>query len=224
MINIDESSLIEKVNINGQRGSILLFTLIALVAMTLATLALVRSVDSTTLISGNLAFRQAATSSGDIDIQRVVVAMDVASIAGNAAVAPLSIFNSTAHPFNRDYNAGTNATAPLGYYSNINPALNLSLDATWANGVASAEFDAGNGNRSRYIIQRMCRTANQLPTIQNCLFSGAAKDSDDKTIKLATDVCDGAGCPAAGQSPQYRVTVRVVGPKNTVSFIQSIVY
>jgi Tfp pilus assembly protein PilX len=224
MINNCKCSLFLNRFVSKQQGSILLFTLIALVAMTLATLALVRSVDSTTLISGNLAFRQAATSSGDVDVQRVIVAMDAASAAGNAAVFPLNVFSSLAHPFNRDYSAGVNPNAPRGYYSNINPALNLSLDATWVDGVASNEFDAGNGNRSRYIIQRMCRNANQLLTIQNCLFSGAATDNDDKAIKLPTEVCDGLGCPAAGQSPQYRVTVRVVGPKNTVSFIQAIVY
>ena len=31
------------------------------------------------------------------------------------------------------------------------------------------------------------------------------------------------GCPAAGQSPQYRVTVRVTGTKNTTSDIQAMV-
>ena len=44
-----------------QRGLVLFFALIALVAMSLAALALVRSVDTSTLISGNLAFRQAVS-------------------------------------------------------------------------------------------------------------------------------------------------------------------
>ena len=47
-----------------QRGVSLFFALVCLVAIMLAAVALVRSVDTSTLISGNLAFQQSATSSG----------------------------------------------------------------------------------------------------------------------------------------------------------------
>ena len=52
-----------------QRGVVLFISLIVLVAMTLAGVALVRSVDTTNLIAGNLAFKQGATLSGDAAIE-----------------------------------------------------------------------------------------------------------------------------------------------------------
>ena len=48
-----------------QNGIILFFALIALVAMSLAAAALIRSVDNSTLVAGNLAFKQSAQMSAD---------------------------------------------------------------------------------------------------------------------------------------------------------------
>lgn len=196
-----------------QRGSVLFFTLIALVAMTLATLALVRSVDTTTLISGNLAFRQAATSSGDAGVEAAVAAMTALQTANNAK----NVYMDATHAFNV-------SSATTGYYSNADPLLNLTAMTTWTDEFSSDAVTDGSGNTYRYIIQRMCRTANQLLSKSNCLFSGTAKDNNGKEIPLASGICQGAGCPSAGQSPQYRVTVRVTGPKNTISYIQAVVY
>lgn len=196
-----------------QGGSVLFFTLIALVAMTLATLALVRSVDTNTLISGNLAFRQAATTSGDAGIEAAIATMAATQTANNAK----SVYMDATHAFNI-------SSATTGYYSNADPLLNLTLDATWTDAASSDAVTDSSGNTYRYIIQRMCRTANQVLSKTNCLFSGTAKDNSGKEIPLASNICEGPGCPSAGQSPQYRVTVRVTGPKNTISYIQAVVY
>jgi len=48
-----------------EKGLALLVAMIALVAMSLAGIALVRSIDTNTMIAGNLAFRQGATLSAD---------------------------------------------------------------------------------------------------------------------------------------------------------------
>ena len=48
-----------------QKGAVLFIALIVLVAMSLAGIALIRSVDTTNLIAGNLAFKQGATLGGD---------------------------------------------------------------------------------------------------------------------------------------------------------------
>jgi hypothetical protein len=58
----------------------------------------------------------------------------------------------------------------------------------------------------------------------DCLFSGALEDKSGQQIKLPQEICQGSGCPAAGQTPQIRVTSRVTGPKNTVSYVQAFVY
>lgn len=201
------------INAAKQHGLVLFFALIALVAMSLAALTLVRSVDTTTIISGNLAFRQSATTSGDGSVETAITALQAINTAGLA----LNVFMNTAHPFNADSPA-------TGYYTNANPALNLTSSATWVNGVSSPEIVDASGNRTRYIIQRMCRTANQLLSKTDCLFSGAAKDMDGKSVALPSSICEGAGCPKAGQLPVYRVTTRITGPRNTISYIQAMVY
>ena len=52
-------------NARKQKGLVLFLALIALVAMSLAAAALVRSVDSGILAAGNLAFKQAAIMSAE---------------------------------------------------------------------------------------------------------------------------------------------------------------
>ena len=196
-----------------QRGLVHFFALIALVAMSLAALTLVRSVDTATLIAGNLAFRQAATTSGDGTVETAVTALSTM----NANGAALNVYMDIGHPFNA-------TSAVTGYYSNAN-TLALTSSATWVDGVSSPESLAdASGNRSRYIIERMCRTANQLLSKTNCLFSGEAKNTSGKAVALPSSICEGAGCPKAGQLPVYRITTRITGPKNTISYIQAMVY
>lgn len=198
---------------HGQRGAALLFTLIALVAMTIAALALVRSVDTATLIAGNLAFRQSTTASGDGGVEDAVAALNLireTNIAKN-------VYMDDTHGFNV-----TNADA--GYYSNLDLALDVRADSTWVDGVSSPEAADSTGNRYRYVIQRMCRDADQVITRQNCLFAEGEADKDGMAVPLPSEICEGSGCPTAGQAPQYRITVRVTGPKNTVSYIQALVH
>src|SRR6478736_8953259 len=64
-----------------ERGAILFVALIVLVAMSLAGIALMRSVDTNVLIAGNLAFRQGATAGGDWGVEDAR-----AWISGNAAI------------------------------------------------------------------------------------------------------------------------------------------
>jgi type IV pilus assembly protein PilX len=56
----------------GQRGVVLMMALIVLVAMTLAGIALMRSVGTTSIIAGNLAFQQAARNAGDVGTEAAV--------------------------------------------------------------------------------------------------------------------------------------------------------
>ena len=177
-----------------QGGIVLFFALIGLVVLMLAAVALVRSVDTSTVISGNLAFRQSATSSGDAGMEQAI-----AWITANTA------------------NVNANNVA-AGYYTSITTldlANNLTADATWA-GSASAGTDA-SGNTINYVIERMCRTSNQPPTDTDCLYSDTLPPGETY----------GAGKPIAikpNTFPFYRITARVTGPRNTISYTQGFVY
>ena len=216
---------------SSQRGLVLFFALVALVVMSLAGMALIRSVDTSTLIAGKLSFRRAATASADAGVEAAIAWLQTTQ-ANNAATSPLLDPN---HVFNQ-----TSLTARPGYYASVDPAINLFADATWAgnNSVRLTWDNAGNvvydgtgavttdasGNQLAYIIQRMCRTAGVAIPAASCLFSGAQEDGQGKQIPLPEKVCVGAGCPTAGQSPQLRITVRAVGPKSTVSYVQAYVF
>jgi hypothetical protein len=70
----------------------------------------------------------------------------------------------------------------------------------------------------------MCRTSGVAIKDASCLYAGAILDTNSQNIPLPQEVCKGSGCPAAGQTPQVRITSRTVGPKNTLSYVQAFVY
>jgi type IV pilus assembly protein PilX len=207
-----------------QRGVVLFFALVSLLAIMLAAVALIRSVDTSTMIAGNLAFKQAATTSGDAGTETAIVwlsAKETANVGKN-------VLNDPTHEFNM-----TNLAANPGYYSSVDPALNLFADATWDNDINNSNNTNlnsvvvgidGSGNKVRRVIQRMCRNANVAVQNADCLFSGAIQDTNGQNIPLPQEICKGAGCPVAGQTPQIRITSKITGPKNTVSYVQTFVY
>lgn len=204
-----------------QRGVVLFFALIALVVMSLAAVALIRSVDTSTLIAGNLAFKQAATTSSDRGVESAIATLAATETAMKAAGK--NVFMDATNTFNV-------TAAANGYYSNADPALNLTDPATWVNASSFPVPDDGSGYSVRYIIQRMCRDPDQVVSKTNCLFSAPAVDNNGQQVQLPSEVCTPPpppatnGCPVAGQSPQYRITSRTAGPANTVSYIQTFVY
>ena len=199
-----------------QRGAVLFFTLIALVVMTLAAIALVRSVDTASLISGNLAFKQSATSSGD-----------------NGIEAAMAVLDQPANPVNSNLNVSAPAS---GYYNSLNRAIDLTTLA-WDNTnsvlvdgdplVAGAQANDPAGNSVRYIIQRVClhpsaaaatlASGATIPvSTTNCSLTDAT-DTSSKQVKEDAP-------PSGAGSPIYRITARVAGPRNTVSYTQGFVY
>lgn len=193
-----------------QRGVVLFIALIALVTIMLAAVALTRSVDTTTVIAGNLAFKQAANASADAGLARAIAWMTQKQL-DNAAKDP---FADSTHAFNT-----TNAAA--GYYSNVDDAgFDLTNEASWTD---ATSFDAGtdaSDNRVRYVIQRMCRTANQVLTESDCQFSDSNPDSGPHRALSGTECC----AQVTGKIPLVRITVRVAGPRNSVSYVQAFVY
>lgn len=204
MKQLPKISLIRKEAIR-QRGVVLFMALMALVAMSLAAVALIRSVDTSTLIAGNLAFKQSATTSGDGGLESAIDWLKATSTA-NIAKNPMT---DSTYALNND-------NAAQGYYSSVSAALNLMAETTWTSGSKDAGADA-TGNSIRYIIQRMCRNANQLLSTTNCLFGNSEGNNGEN---LAGELSLSSGTASA----MYRITARVTGPRNTVSYIQAFVY
>ena len=222
---------LERARTIRQRGVVLFFTLIALLAMSLAAVALIRSVDTSTLIAGNMAFKQAATTSGDSGVEAAITwlaATEAANSALDATDNPAHAFNLTCLAIRAA--ATLDATDPgcaaviPGYHSSLDPALVLTANATWDNVNSVLVGTDGSGNTIRYLIQRMCRNANQPLDNASCLFSGTPEDIEAQHVKTAQEVCDPGPCAPTGAPPQIRITTRTAGPKNTVSYVQAFVY
>ena len=186
-----------------QSGVVLLITLIVLVAMTLTAIALVRSMDTTNIIAGNLAFQQSATHSGDTGVETAIAWLET-----NAATLQ-------------------NDNLVNGYSSSVtNPAAGQSWDAyftaleneTPVKRTVTLAPDAV-GNTVSYAIHRLCLSANMSPTAvgAGCTVTPAtsittASSEDAGTVKLT-----------ASAQQYYRITTRIVGPHNTKSYVQAIV-
>lgn len=201
---------------NKQQGVVLFFALIALVVMMLAAVALIRSVDTDTSVAGNLAFKQSATTSADSGVETAFILLDTPGSPVNWKDVN-NVANATKGYFatSQERNLTGSLASPTAFtWDNSNSAL-----ATGA-GIAPGTGKDSSGNTIRYVIERMC--TKELPVdTSHCMTgmgapSGSSKDSSGLYILP----------PPAQQvpSPVYRVTARVVGPKNTISYIQTYLY
>ncbi|MBK9609067.1 MAG: hypothetical protein IPO58_22580 [Betaproteobacteria bacterium] len=189
--------------IRGQGGAVLFIAIIVIVVMTLAGIALVRSIDTSNLIAGNLAFHESATHSGDTGVE--------------AAIAWL-LANSTGATLNAD--SPSNGYAANGINAAQSPAVGQTWDAYWtATLAARARTLSTNtaGNTVSYVIDRMCSFAGSPTAGATCAAS--------PLVTAATGNAEVAGKLqlAASSLVYYRITARVAGPRNTVSYVQATV-
>jgi Tfp pilus assembly protein PilX len=167
--------------------------LIVMVAMALAALALIRAVDTTTAVVGNLGFRQASILPANAAVEVAVSALfETKSIALEANDVGQNYFASKL--------AGDDARGV--------PAL---LGNACASGTVAKVLPAdAAGNTVCYVIERMCNNPG-VATGTNC---------DMLPPKLAAGTTVGDPSVPMPQVPFYRLTVRVDGPRHTASYVQ----
>lgn len=195
----------------AQRGVVLVMALIVLAAMTLAGIGLMRSVFTGNKVAGNLAFQQSATHEADRGIEAAIEWLE-----GRNAADPTVLHN--------DHVPGPGM---LGYFA----SRQLDTDPVGANGSWEQSWTAwqntgrvnelvredATGNRVRFVIHRLC---NGIGAPESGIFCNASP-----SLVGEEGGSRGAGVPPIKMPSQryYRITVRVDGPRNTVSFVQSIV-
>jgi type IV pilus assembly protein PilX len=184
-----------------QAGVVLMMALIMLVAMTLAGVSLVRSVDTSNLIAGNLAFKQSTLNAADYGAEDAFAWLTTNN-AGNTLQAAVN---------------GSDFYFPA---RGTDPAVGTSWDDYWEGVKANARsLGAGDsGNTVSYVIHRLCNAAG-APT---AVGSGCAVAQGGGT---GAGSSKGAGFQQLTVNTQayYRVTTRVVGPRNTVSYTQTVI-
>jgi Tfp pilus assembly protein PilX len=193
---------------HAQRGVVVFIALIVLVAMMLAGVAVMRSSGSAILTAGNLAFRQNATTSGDVGLE--------AARTWLSGQGPVTL---------------QGPVAASGYCDTWTPDFKPFDPATWtqcgtapdpvtAITVRNAGTDS-SGNTVTFVIHRMCKKPGPVGNTggQECVtVSDPGKGGPKRAFEGGEKALTGA------TQPYYRVTARIAGPKNTVSYVQTMLY
>jgi Tfp pilus assembly protein PilX len=198
-----------RIGARRERGVVLLIALIVLVAMTLAGLGMMRSIDTGTIVAGNIGFREAAVATGDTGVEA-------------ARTWLMANLNSL-----------DNDQAAVGYYSTRQDGLDFTGNKTeggtdgvnWGGsdptqvvqGYSIGTVDT-SGNTVFYLIHRLCSIPGSINGPgQSCATVAVSGTGSSQS---APDYSSYA--LAVKNQVYFRVTTRVNGPKNTVSYVQAV--
>jgi type IV pilus assembly protein PilX len=190
-------------NPQRQRGLVLFIALIVMVAMTLAGIGMMRSLDTVTMAAGNVGFKDASLSAGDRAIE-----------AGFKW-----LLSQSGTPNLNNTNSG------MGYYS-ARPASEPDWvdPGTWAPAleVDDGAQDAG-GYTVSYIIHRMCTQPNTAYNGDNAWVHNECALNYEGGASAGGSNRNAATTFQGNAQVYYRITARVVGPRDTQTFVQSFV-
>jgi type IV pilus assembly protein PilX len=188
-----------------QQGVVLIFSLLVLLILAIGAVALLRSVNSSLLSAGNLAFHRDLVNQGEQAVSTVMTEFKTngppLSGAPTTADLPAANYKSTVLPTNAqgvplallDDTAGPNGFLSVGVAANdIIP--NATSQVT-----------------IRYVIDRLC-TLTGTASSPNCVQSTALPTGGTANHNTAV---------APPSATVYRVSVRVTGPRNTQAFLQT---
>jgi type IV pilus assembly protein PilX len=212
-----------KASRRAQSGLSLIFALMALVALSLGAVALVRSVDTGALVLGNLGFKQDATANADR--------------AAESAIAWLSTANT-------DADSTQTLSGRNGYYASSHDNVDLTGQLSnesrelvdWDGDDCKYAASPGNcvlnphqltdevamtkGVRTQYVIFRLCPSAGASSDTNKCVLGTST--TGDSGRRGRKDYADPMGF-SSSSSPYFRIIVRSVGARNTVSFTETVV-
>jgi len=198
----------------AQRGIVMVFTLIALVLMLIAVAAVVRSVDTSTAVVGNLAFRRDLTNRAELAIAKAKAALNAGGAASTEAARGADV--AAAH-----YSA-TRLASPAGGIGV--PAVLVSNSAydtagySCMSGAGTAlpncSTPGTDGIVIRWVIDRQCVAGTSTFGTNACGYLKTPKDPGGSS-HLVTRKPDGAA------RSLFRISVRVTGPRNTETYIQT---
>ena len=177
-----------------ERGMVLVIALIAMVVMAFSGAALMRSVEATTSVTGNLGFQRGAAMTPDAAVATAIAVLFERSL----------IVDPTRDDPSQGYYASRQASEDArGVPYALQKISNFPPDAPVAN--------PSDGIFVRYVIERMCGQAGPpsgdycvLAPVSNALPSGASGSSS-----------------VTPRVPLYRQTIRVDAPSGTMLVAQA---
>lgn len=189
--------VLKQINIARQDGVVLFIALIVLVVMSMAGIAMNRSIETSLGVAGNLAFRKSTLQGTEKAMANAIAWLDNNRVLLNriGGVDPLT----------------------TGYY--FAPTKTMGTDNAWTNAYWTNAFNAGTdalGNKLSYKIERMCEESTKAYADTTCLL-GNPTDTNTNNGNTAT-----GGFQFQPPPPLVlRITARSVGPRNATSVVQA---
>jgi Tfp pilus assembly protein PilX len=184
-----------------QSGFVLFLALIVLTAMTLAALALVKTVDTTTQLARNVSFKRDATNRADLATEAVMHSFRTGQFFAQGN-------NTIANATNRNFSAVLLPSDVDGIPSVLKQS---NFSSTWTAPAVTLGGANQEGMNVVYLIERMCAKPGPSDA-QTCVLGGATSAGGTQVSNRPSSVV-----PA-----MFRLSVRVGGPRNTVSYTQSV--
>lgn len=185
-----------------QQGVVLIFSLIVLLILAIGAVALVRSVNSSLLSAGNLAFHRDLVNQAEQAVSSVMTEFKTNALPlGGATTVSMQAAN---------YSATTLPTNAQGV-----PTALLD-DTAFAAAVGTAANDIVPSATSqvtiRYVIDRLCAPLTVIASSPTCVQSTGLPTGGTANRNTAV---------APPSATIYRISVRVKGPRFTQAFLQT---
>jgi Tfp pilus assembly protein PilX len=205
------STFNSRVHNTKARGIVLIMALIILALMTLGGLSLMRTMETTTMVAGNITAQQSAISSSDAGIESAIAWLE-SHINDN-------LLNDNNQPMG--YSASSTAMpaniSGADFWNNLDDSGVCTLPRSGEVCSATITQDSA-GNIVQYMIQRLCNSTGPVSSSQCGASQSGGNNADGENQAAGEDTLD-----LANNSAYYRITVRVTGYRNTVSYVQAVV-
>lgn len=210
-----------------QRGVSMLFSLIAVVVLTLGAVALVRTVDTGALVLGNLGFKQDALAAGSVATEQAIGWLQAnagATLdADNPALGYFSTARAALDPTGRTV-ATAAATLVLVDWDDNECAVPGRNNRPTVCLKAAARINVGGSNVSRYVITRLCEIVpGSNPPLKDCAQPVTASTSTSSQ-KGSISYGSHKHFPDKTSGTYYRVVTRTVGVRGTVAYAETLVH
>jgi len=196
----------------ADRGFVLFMTLVMLVIITISGIAMMKVMESGSSAAGNIAFRQSASSAGDIGVEAArawLLSQSAAALEADNAAAGYYSYAGFGTP---------------GYSADKPNEFNPISQVTWTDAAAvkSVGTESHTGYRIYYVIHRFSRVTGDCndPGVACVSAPDSTADVGGAGTSKSAGTESNAGIQGAGGLVYYRVTVKVAGPKFNSSYIQ----
>lgn len=187
--------------------------MIALVIMLIGAVAITRSMNAAQFNIGNIGFKRDLTNQSERAMQAAMAAVRTSGVLADPTVRLTSLKSA-------NYSAVKLPDNPQGI-----PTALLSDTEFATVGTTSKDIDVSDQKvQLRYVIDRLATTTGVCSpatcvVANQTVFGGSS--SEWINSQTNSGAANNANPSAVPQQPIYRLTVRLMGPRNTLSFFQS---